>query len=258
MAMRIGREYSSDKVTPKDFAQLAGEAGLAKPLVRRRVAELATAAIEALGKIRITDKVSEEIAGLIRKRCARAGTIAHLIRASSTPTPTHTMCRQSSRIVQQCVTNNLESERFRFGLFEFSTATRELRREGVLIRLQSQPAQVLACLIERACQVVSREELRKILCGGETFVDFDGGLNFCISQIRSALRDESMQPTYIRTIPKHGYQFIAPVERVSERAPGGRKTVPARSGVNVRAVVLACAAGIFTFEPSHSTTRLIP
>jgi serine/threonine-protein kinase HipA len=72
MAMRIGREYSSDKVTPKDFEQLAGDAGLAKPLVRRRVPELATAAIEALDKMRITDKVSDEVAELIRKRCTHA------------------------------------------------------------------------------------------------------------------------------------------------------------------------------------------
>jgi serine/threonine-protein kinase HipA len=72
MAMRIGREYSSAKVTPKDFEQLAEDAGLAKPLVRRRVPELATAAIEALGKIKITDKVADEVAGLIRKRCERA------------------------------------------------------------------------------------------------------------------------------------------------------------------------------------------
>ena len=72
MAMRIGHEYSSDKVTPKDFEQLAGDAGLAKPLVRRRVPELATVAIEALDKINITDKVSDEVAGLIRKRCVRA------------------------------------------------------------------------------------------------------------------------------------------------------------------------------------------
>jgi len=72
MAMRIGREYSSDKVTPKDFEELAGDARLAKPLVRRRVPEMATAAIEALDKTNITDKVSDEVAGLIRKRCARA------------------------------------------------------------------------------------------------------------------------------------------------------------------------------------------
>lgn len=72
MAMRIGREYSSDNVTPKDFEQLAEDAGLAKPLVRRRVSELATTAIEALGEIKISDKVSEEVAGLILKRCVRA------------------------------------------------------------------------------------------------------------------------------------------------------------------------------------------
>ena len=71
MAMRIGREYSSDKVTPGDFEQLAGDAGLAKPLVRRRVPELATATIEALDKMNITDKVSDEVAGLIRERCTR-------------------------------------------------------------------------------------------------------------------------------------------------------------------------------------------
>jgi serine/threonine-protein kinase HipA len=71
MAMQIGREYSSDKVTPRDFEQLAGDAGLAKPLVRRRVPELATATIEALDKMNITDKVSDEVRGLIRKRCTR-------------------------------------------------------------------------------------------------------------------------------------------------------------------------------------------
>ncbi len=72
MVMRIGHEYSSDEVTPKDFEQLAGDAGLAKPLARRRIPELDTAAIEALDKINITDKICDEVAGLIRKRCARA------------------------------------------------------------------------------------------------------------------------------------------------------------------------------------------
>lgn len=72
MAMKIGRAYSSANVTPRDFEQLALDVGLAKPLVRRRVPELAAATIETLGKLRITDKVSEEVAGLIRKRCERA------------------------------------------------------------------------------------------------------------------------------------------------------------------------------------------
>lgn len=107
--------------------------------------------------------------------------------------------------------------RFRFGLFEFDVVARELRREGVLVRLPAQPAQALACLIERAGEVVSRDEICKAVWGDETFVDFDRGLNFCIAQIRSALDDDSVNPRYIRTIPKRGYQFIAPVERAPER-----------------------------------------
>jgi DNA-binding winged helix-turn-helix (wHTH) protein/TolB-like protein len=133
----------------------------------------------------------------------------------------------------------MESGRFRFGLFEFNAASQELRREGVLVHLQSQPAQVLACLIQHAGQVVSREDLRKVLWGDDTFVDFDRGLNFCISQIRSALRDDSAVPSYIRTIPKLGYRFIAPVEWVS-----GEKQVEARVRWSARTVQLTCGAGI--------------
>ena len=108
----------------------------------------------------------------------------------------------------------MTSNRFRFGLFEFDPALRELRREGVLVRLQSQPAQVLSCLLEHSGRVVSREELRTAVWRGETFVDFDRGLNFCVSQIRSALDDDSVTPRFIRTLPKRGYQFIAPVQRI--------------------------------------------
>ena len=99
----------------------------------------------------------------------------------------------------------MEAGRFRFGLFEFDAASLELRREGVLVRLQSQPAQVLAFLIERGNEIVSRDELRKAVWGNETFVDFEGGLNFCISQLRFALQDDSARPLYIRTVPKSGY-----------------------------------------------------
>jgi DNA-binding winged helix-turn-helix (wHTH) protein/TolB-like protein len=138
----------------------------------------------------------------------------------------------------------MEPNRYRFGLFEFTAEDRELRREGVLVRLQSQPAQVLACLIERAGQVVSRDELRRTLWGSDTFVDFDRGLNFCISQIRSALEDDSAAPVYIRTIPKHGYQFIAPVDQLSESAPDDRKIGTAPRSLNARAIVLASAGVI--------------
>jgi len=109
----------------------------------------------------------------------------------------------------------METGRFRFGLFEFDAAILELRREGVLVRLQSQPAQVLAFLIKRADEIVSRDDLRNAVWGDKTFVDFESGLNFCISQLRSALQDDSARPLYIRTVPKSGYQFIAPVQRIS-------------------------------------------
>lgn len=120
--------------------------------------------------------------------------------------------------------------RYRFGLFAFDADRLELRREGALLRLQAQPAQVLACLVERAGQVVSREDLRKAVWGEATFVDFEAGLNFCISQIRSTLHDDSAQPVYVRTVPKSGYQFIAPVElmdsveRAVREADGAERT----------------------------------
>lgn len=103
------------------------------------------------------------------------------------------------------------SSRIRFGVFDFDCETRELRREGVLVRIQAQPAQVLAILLSNAGQVVTRETLRQSIWGTETFVDFDRGLNFCIAQIRSALGDSADSPRYVRTVPKRGYQFIAPV-----------------------------------------------
>lgn len=108
----------------------------------------------------------------------------------------------------------MRSQRYRFGVFEFDAANGELRREGAVVRLQAQPAQALACLLEGAGEVVTREELCKAVWGQETFVDFERGLNFCIARIREALNDDAVAPRYVRTIPKRGYQFIAPLERL--------------------------------------------
>ncbi|MBV9438136.1 MAG: winged helix-turn-helix domain-containing protein [Acidobacteria bacterium] len=118
---------------------------------------------------------------------------------------------------------------FRFGLYEFNPATRELRREGNLVRLQSQPAQVLALLLEHAGQVVSRDDLRQAIWGTETFVDFERGLNFCIAQVRSTLNDDAAEPRYIRTVPKRGYQFIAPVTQAGAAASLAPVAKPKRS-----------------------------
>jgi DNA-binding winged helix-turn-helix (wHTH) protein/TolB-like protein len=109
----------------------------------------------------------------------------------------------------------MKSGRYRFGVFEFDAETMQLRRQGAIVHLQSQPARVLACLIQNSERTVTREELRAAIWGNETFVDFERGLNFCISQIRSTLGDDSVRPIYIQTLPKRGYQFIAPIEFVS-------------------------------------------
>jgi DNA-binding winged helix-turn-helix (wHTH) protein/TolB-like protein len=141
---------------------------------------------------------------------------------------------------------------FHFGVFEFDPATRQLRRDGTPVSLQAQPAQVLGCLVDRAGQVVSRDELRQAVWGGETFVDFDSGLNFCISQIRSALRDDSAQPVYIRTIPKFGYQFIAPVERIADQPPGSASNPAPRRGLDTRTLVTAFVIGLLALAGGYA------
>ena len=100
---------------------------------------------------------------------------------------------------------------YRFGIFQFDADRLELFRSGRQVPLQPQPAQVLATLVERAGQVVTREELRRAVWPDDTFVDFDRGLNFCIAQIRAALTDDAHMPRYVRTLPKRGYEFICPV-----------------------------------------------
>jgi DNA-binding winged helix-turn-helix (wHTH) protein/TolB-like protein len=103
---------------------------------------------------------------------------------------------------------------YRFGVFRFDTQTLELQRDGQSVRLQRQPAQVLAVLVANGGRLVTRDELCHAVWGTDTFVDFDRGLNFCIAQIRTALSDDAGTPRYVRTVPKKGYEFICPVEVV--------------------------------------------
>lgn len=110
----------------------------------------------------------------------------------------------------------------RFGLFEFRPGTGELHRQDVPVKLQAQPARVLAVLAGAAGAVVSRETLQREVWGEDTHVDFDRGLNFCIAQVRAALGDSAESPRFIATVPKHGYRFIAPVEVV--HGPQGAST----------------------------------
>jgi TolB-like protein len=96
----------------------------------------------------------------------------------------------------------------KFGAFEADLAARELRKNGAKVRLQDQPFQVLALLLENPCQVVTREELRQKLWSADTFVDFDNGLNTCINKIREALGDTAEKPRFVETLPRRGYRFI--------------------------------------------------
>lgn len=104
---------------------------------------------------------------------------------------------------------------FRFGDFEFDSGTSTLCHKGRLVKLQPQPALLLGALLARADNVVSREELKRAIWGDGTVVDFEKGLNFCIGQVRQALRDDASRPLFVRTIPKQGYQFIASVRIIN-------------------------------------------
>lgn len=133
----------------------------------------------------------------------------------------------------------------RFGPFGFDTASRDLTRQGAPVRLQPQPARVLAVLVERAGEIVSREELRQTVWAGDTHVDFERGLNFCIAQIRSALGDSADSPRFIETLPRRGYRFVAPVRRVDAEpaAPAPEsQPLPRVRPRPVRPGVLALAA----------------
>ena len=107
----------------------------------------------------------------------------------------------------------------RFGPFELKPASGELRRDGATVKLPPQPLKVLVLLAENAGQLVTREEIQRQVWGSGTFVDFDKGLNFCIKQIREALGDNAQSPSYIETLPRRGYRFIAPVEDLLEAGP---------------------------------------
>lgn len=112
-----------------------------------------------------------------------------------------------------------QSRLARFGVFELDLSAGELRKNGVKQRLQGQPFQVLALLLERAGEVVTREELQQKLWPSDTFVDFDHSLNTAINKVREALGDSASSPRYVETLARRGYRFIAPVQAPPQPAP---------------------------------------
>jgi DNA-binding winged helix-turn-helix (wHTH) protein len=126
---------------------------------------------------------------------------------------------------------NSNSRIIRFGLFEVDTAAGELRKNGSRVRLQEQPFQVLALLLQSPGEVVTREELREKLWPADTFVDFDHSLNTAINKVREALGDSASSPRYVETLARRGYRFLGTVEPV-QGTPAAVESAPSADGMH--------------------------
>ena len=163
---------------------------------------------------------------------------------------------------------------FRFGTFEMDVASRQLRKSGYRVKVSGQPLEVLAVLLERSGEVVTREELRVHLWPGNTHVEFEPNLNKVVNRLRGALGDSPERPLFLETIPGRGYRFIAPVERVE--SPAGNHldahalptiVAPAAAGRGgwrlAAALLLALAAALAWFvfhkgSPAPQSFRSVP
>jgi TolB-like protein/DNA-binding winged helix-turn-helix (wHTH) protein len=105
--------------------------------------------------------------------------------------------------------------RVHFSVFEVDLRAGELRKQGLKVKLHGQPFQVLAMLLERPGELVTREEIREKLWPQDTFIDFEHSVNSSIKRLREALGDDAATPRFIETLPRHGYRFIAPVDTLS-------------------------------------------
>jgi TolB-like protein/DNA-binding winged helix-turn-helix (wHTH) protein/Flp pilus assembly protein TadD len=160
----------------------------------------------------------------------------------------------------------------RFGVFELDLRAGELRRNGLRVRLQEQPFQVLAMLIEHPGEVVTREELKKRLWPADTFVDFDHGLNKAINKLREALGDSAESPRFVETVSRRGYRFLAEVKvadttpvpgpELADRPAALERLAPSTSWRRFAVVLLLLTASVATWKihpwnhPSRSIRSL--
>jgi DNA-binding winged helix-turn-helix (wHTH) protein/TolB-like protein len=153
---------------------------------------------------------------------------------------------------------------YRFGVYEFDDRAAVLTRADRPVALEPQPARALALLLSRAGDVVTREELRAHVWGGDTHVDFDRGLADCVGQLRAALGDAADNPRFVQTLPRRGCCFIAPVESRAALSSGSRPDdQPPRSGLGALAMATAvvllivAGAGWWTVARSRAPERPI-
>src|ERR1039457_245675 len=145
------------------------------------------------------------------------------------------------------MTREMTDRVFRFGAFEVNEATGELRKQGIRIKLHSQPFQILVMLLERPSELVTREEMRQRLWGEDTFVDFDHGLNTAVNKLREALGDLASQPRHVETVSGKGYRFIAPVTLAAPASIASVEPV---------AVVRDAVASVANSEPASPVAPL--
>jgi len=107
----------------------------------------------------------------------------------------------------------------RFGSFELDIDAGQLLRQGRRVKLQPQPFRLLVLLTSQPGSLISRDDIRRQLWPDGTFVDFDQSVSFAVKQVRDALGDSATRPVYVETLPRQGYRFVAPVERVDPAQP---------------------------------------
>src|SRR6266704_2770847 len=153
------------------------------------------------------------------------------------------------------------AEIFRFGIFHLDLKAGELRKAGVKVKLQDQPFRVLATLVDRAGQVVTREELRQNVWPTDVYVAFDQGLNNAIKKVRDALGDSADNPRFVETVARHGYRFIAPISAGQQRPsePPFRSRLRTPRNIAFIGLTAACLLAALTNWTWHrSATRARP
>jgi len=168
----------------------------------------------------------------------------------------------------------------RFGSFEANARAGELRKQGLKVKLQDQPFQILIMLLERPGEVVTRQEIHRRLWPADTFVDFDHGLNNAVNRLREAIGDSADKPRFVETIPKKGYRFIGDVtgqaqlgeivstvaakEQVVDTGPIGQKSAAKRyiSGTTLIFAIALAIAVIAYFgwnqRSAHAYSQKLP
>src|SRR5579864_8230003 len=134
---------------------------------------------------------------------------------------------------------------YRFDKFELHTRNGELRANGNHVRLQEKPLLLLSTLLENPQQMVTREELRKHMWPGDTFVDFERGINVAVKKVRDALGDSAENPRFVETIAKKGYRLLVPVDVVTSQ-PGTPATA-VQTHVENQAIAQGRASNLRSF-----------